>query len=197
MSKIKRYSRSPLIENLDKIELKQLKSPSPKNEIEIHTMMNLLTSVHPPIESITIGHGRDEASRDIAYAMAELWETKGGSEGAGGYVLNIVDWPEEAASWLRPATRLTDGEPDAWIVTGSLLGWIQMCRRLYKDTNWDAQRTFGFSPLANPLMFTYAGKTIEGQSILEGMRGILSNGDMWYIENGRFTISLNSNVTHK
>ena len=92
MSKIKRYSFSPLIENTEKSILKQSKSLIPQKEIEMGTLMNLLTSVHPPIESITIGHGRDNVSKEIAYAIAELWETKGGSEGKGGYVLNIVDW---------------------------------------------------------------------------------------------------------
>lgn len=176
MSKIKRYSFSPLIENTEKSILKQSKSLIPQKEIEMGTLMNLLTSVHPPIESITIGHGRDNVSKEIAYAIAELWETKGGSEGKGGYVLNIVDWPEEAASWLRPAIRFTNGEPDAWIVTGTLLGWIQMCRRLYKDTNWNAQRTFSFSSLATPHMLKFAGESIDGLSILEGMRGSLPYG---------------------
>lgn len=185
MSKIKRYSFSPLIENTEKSILKQSKSLIPQKEIEMGTLMNLLTSVHPPIESITIGHGRDNVSKEIAYAIAELWETKGGSEGKGGYVLNIVDWPEEAASWLRPATRFTNEEPDAWIVTGTLLGWIQMCRRLYKDTNWNAQRTFSFSSLATPHMLKFAGESIDGLSILEGMRGSLPYGGMWYIENGK------------
>ena len=57
MSKIKRYSFSPLIENTEKSILKQSKSLIPQKK-EMGTLMNLLTSVHPPIESITIGHGR-------------------------------------------------------------------------------------------------------------------------------------------
>ena len=183
MSKIKRYSLSPLIENTEKSILKQSKSLIQNKEIEMRTLMNLLTSTHPPIESITIGHGRDKGSKEIAYAIAELWETTGGSEGKGGYVLNIVDWPEEAASWLRQATRFTCDEPDAWIVTGPLLGWIQMCRRLYRDTNWDAQRTFGFSSLANPHMLTFAGESIDGLSILEGMSGSLPCGGVWRVKN--------------
>ena len=138
-----------MIENTEKSILKQSKSLIPQ-KIEMGTLMNLLTSVHPPIESITIGHGRN-VSKEIAYAIAELWETKRRkAKGKGGYVLNIVDWPEEAASWLRPAIRFTNGEPDAWIVTGTLF-WIQMCRRLYKDTNWN-YRTFSFSSLATPHM---------------------------------------------
>ncbi|MGH1325203.1 hypothetical protein [Bacillus pretiosus] len=59
MSKIKRYSLSPLIENTEKLILKQSKSLIPQTEIEMGTLMNLLTSVHPPIQSITIGHERD------------------------------------------------------------------------------------------------------------------------------------------
>ncbi|MGM0947281.1 MAG: hypothetical protein ACQEWT_00120 [Bacillota bacterium] len=51
-------------------------------------------SLSPLIEitekSIIINHGRDKVSKEVSYAIAELWETKGGSEGKGGYVLNIV-----------------------------------------------------------------------------------------------------------
>jgi hypothetical protein len=189
MSKLKRYSRSPLIEKDEKLQLMKFTSPASHTDKEIYTLMDLLTSTHPPIESITIGHGRDSASREAAHTLAQLWETKGGSEGSGGFVLDIVDWPEEAASWLRPATRLTEGSPDAWVITGALLGCVQVCRRLYKDTNWDAQKTFGLSSLANTHILTYVGQTIEGETIIEGMRGALSNGGIWYIENGQLVTS--------
>ena len=34
-------------------------------------------------------------------------------------------------------------------------------------------------------MLKFAGESIDGLSILEGMRGSLPYGGMWYIENGK------------
>lgn len=87
-------------------------------------------------EVLTIGHGRDEPSRKLALAFGEAWEADGGQ------VLAIVDWPEEAASWLRQARRFAAGPPDAWLVVGPGRGWEQMRKRLLASTEWDPDRTF-------------------------------------------------------
>lgn len=90
-------------------------------------------------EVLTIGHGRDAAARNLALAFGEAWE-------AGcGQILAIVDWPEEAASWLRQAQRFAAGPPDVWLVVSPALGWEQMRRRLLASTVWDPDRTFSMA----------------------------------------------------
>ena len=48
---------------------------------------------------ITIGSGRRPAEAATAHSLAVMWRTGGGE------VVDTVDWPEKAASWLRQATR--------------------------------------------------------------------------------------------
>ncbi|WP_375347364.1 hypothetical protein ACEWPB_28905 (plasmid) [Priestia megaterium] len=190
MSTFQHRSGSPLIQQDEISLLRQVESPLPHTEKEIATLMNLLTSADQPIESIMIGHGRDTASKKAANTLAKWWEMSGGIDGTGGYVLDVVDWPEEAASWLRHATRFTHGNPDAWVVTGPLVGWIQMSRRLYKDTEWNPKKTFGFASLADHCVVKFAGGII-----LEGMRGALSDGGTWKIINGQ--LSTHSSTMHE
>ncbi|WP_406324622.1 hypothetical protein [Streptomyces sp. NBC_01637] len=57
----------------------------------------------------------------------------------------MVDWPESAASWLRPATRLTSETPDAWVVAAAPLGFAQLARRLRRSTDWAPDRTVAFA----------------------------------------------------
>jgi hypothetical protein len=84
--------------------------------------------------SLVIGSSRDKTSVESAQAIAKAWES------AGGVVLDVIDWPEEAASWLRQARRFVAGSPDAWVVIGSPTGWLQLTRRL-AQTSWDPART--------------------------------------------------------
>jgi hypothetical protein len=86
--------------------------------------------------TITIGHSRDEPGRAAAQAFAEQWTA------SGRIVLDVVDWPEEAASWLRQANRFTAGNPDAWVVTATARGWAGMRRRLSLTPAWDPSRTY-------------------------------------------------------
>ncbi|MFG2877324.1 hypothetical protein ACGFYU_20415 [Streptomyces sp. NPDC048337] len=83
-----------------------------------------------------IGHSRDHASVAAASAFATAWRSLGGE------ILATVDWPEHAASWLRPARRLTAPAPDAWVIAAAPLGWAQMTRRLLHSTPWTPTRTF-------------------------------------------------------
>lgn len=75
----------------------------------------------------------------------------------GGEVLAVVNWPEEAASWLRPATRFTELNPDVWVVAGALLGWAQMSRRLRHSTSWDPRRTYEVASLADERLIRCVG----------------------------------------
>ena len=117
---------------------------------EITALTALLTSSRPRIESITIGGGRTPSARAGAEAMARRWQTMGG------HVLDVVDWPEDAASWLRQARRFTRETPDAWVVTGPAAGWERMSRRLRLSTDWDPARTFVAGALADGRTWTAA-----------------------------------------
>ncbi|MEV6413539.1 hypothetical protein [Kribbella sp. NPDC051718] len=90
--------------------------------------------------SIVIGSSRDDHSLARAEELAKAWES------AGGEVLDIVDWPEQAASWLRQARRFAAGAPDAWVVIASPTGWHHLTRRL-AQTSWDPGRTILVDPL--------------------------------------------------
>ena len=56
--------------------------------------------------SVAIGRGRSAAAAAAVTAFARRWEASGGT------VLTVVTWPEEAASWLRQATRFAAADPD-------------------------------------------------------------------------------------
>ncbi|MET9464297.1 hypothetical protein ABZY44_05620 [Streptomyces sp. NPDC006544] len=118
--------------------------------------------------TVVVGHGRDGASRSAAAAFTEAWRARGGQ------VLAVVDWPESAASWLRPARRMTEQSPGAWVVTGALTGWAQMSRRLRHSTDWDPARTFAFAALHDPRL-----RTLAGPDAVRGLRGATAQGGTW------------------
>lgn len=89
--------------------------------------------------SIAIGRGRSAAASRAAAAFAGRWEASGRT------VLDLVTWPEQAASWLRQATRLAAADPDLWIMAGPPGGWAQMTRRLLRSTPWEPGRTIAFA----------------------------------------------------
>src|SRR6266571_2601323 len=121
--------RSPLVQ----AAVAGIPAPGGHTRAELATLLALVEQ--RGIKAVTIGHGRDAASRGSAAAFAHAWEKGGGD------VLDMVGWPEEAASWLRPARRFTGGEPDAWVVAAAPLGWAQMARRLRASTGWRPERT--------------------------------------------------------
>ncbi|TDD60508.1 hypothetical protein, partial [Actinomadura rubrisoli] len=124
-------------------------------------------------EVVTIGHGRDDASRAAAGMFAEAWERRGG------VVLDVVGWPEEAASWLRFARRFAAGPPDAWIVAARPAGWARMARRLRQSTDWAPERTYGFASAGSAEAVALAGR-----GTLEGMRGATADGGTWVAGDG-------------
>jgi hypothetical protein len=144
--------------------------PPPHSEIELATVVGLLAGLRPRVTSIVIGCSRDAPSRATADAVERAWSERGG------HVLDVVDWPEHAASWLRQARRFTEPGPDAWVVTGQLTGWVQMGRRLLHSTGWDPARTIGTAALASDDMIA-AG----GVGTFDGLRGAARDGGTWEV----------------
>ncbi|WP_026414495.1 hypothetical protein [Actinomadura oligospora] len=146
-----------------------LSPPAPHTDAELAALLSLLTR----FEILAIGHSRDEPSREAAHAVADAWTARGCR------VLTVVSWPEQAASWLRPATRLTTPRPDAWVIAASPLGFAQLARRLHHSTDWDPSRTFAFASLQDPRL-----PALAGPGTLDGLRGATANGGTWEIDAG-------------
>jgi hypothetical protein len=117
------------------------RSPRRSPQIPDHTLARYPAAVRPPEQHTsaeltrllamlqqagvdTIAVGRDPASVTAAQALGGAWIT------AGGTVLAVVNWPATAASWLRPARRLTADHPDAWVIADTVAGCAQLARRL-------------------------------------------------------------------
>ncbi|MGY0064338.1 hypothetical protein ACWY4P_49265 [Streptomyces sp. LZ34] len=147
-----------------------LPTPAPHTDAELAALIGLLTGSKPRIATVTIGHSRDTASRNAAQAFAAAWQAREGE------VLAVVDWPESAASWLRPATRLTAGAPDAWVMAASPLGFAQLACRLRHSTDWDPARTVAFASLKDSGL-----PALVGPEILNGLRGATTDGSTWDI----------------
>lgn len=141
---------------------------------ELDAMVELLRATRPRVRAVALGHGRDTASRSAVESFARVWEA------GGGHVLAVVDWPEQAASWLRPARRLAAGAPDGWVVAGAALGWARMSRRLRQSTDWDPTRTYGFAGMDDVRLVELAGP-----GTLDGMRGVTPEGGTWEIGDPR------------
>jgi hypothetical protein len=123
-----------------------------------------------------IGRGRCAAAARTAEHFARRWEA------AGRVVLDVVTWPEDAASWLRQATRLANADPDVWIMTGAPRGWAQMTRRLLWSTRWRPERT-----IVSAALGTERAIGLVGASNLEGLAGATAAGGTWTIAGGRLT----------
>lgn len=105
--------------------------------------------------TVVLGHSRDTPSRATITEFAERWQE------LGGIVLDTVDWPEEAASWLRQARRFTAGAPDAWAVAARPAGWAGMRRRLRLSTDWDPDRTFLLGDAEGPRCLRVTGGFLQ------------------------------------
>ncbi|MFJ8608025.1 hypothetical protein ACIRH0_12600 [Streptomyces sp. NPDC093675] len=170
-------SHSPLVARADIAAFGSASSaPGPHTDAELAALLALLTGTGPRIETVTLGHSRDDASRAAAQAFATAWKSRGGK------VLTVADWPETAASWLRPATRLTAQAPDAWVVAASVLGFAQLARRLRHSTDWDPARTVAFASLQDSRLAALAG-----HDTLHGLRGATATGGTWDIRHGWVT----------
>ncbi len=152
---------------------------------ELDTIMSLLRGIKA--HSISIGHGREPACVQAASALAEAWSTAGDPTRPP-CVLRIVDWPANAASWLRPAQRLVASCPDAWVIADTPTGFAQLARRLAEQPEWSPTRTFAFANLADPdHLVTLAGPNLSGLS------GATANGEVWRL--GRRTLVVDHPIT--
>ncbi|MFI7094379.1 hypothetical protein [Streptomyces lydicus] len=151
-----------------------LPAPTPHTDAELTALLGLLTAARPRIGTVVVGHSRDAASRASAAAFVAAW-----SAAEERTVLATVDWPETAASWLRPAKRFAGWEPDAWVVAAAPLGWAQMSRRLRQDTTWDPARTYGFAALGDSRL-----PALTGAAVLQGMCGVTAAGEVWTFDRG-------------
>lgn len=184
--KYRRGSESPLVHPLSLTVPVVQGEPAPHTGPELETIVGLLIGRFPHASAISVGHARDDASRSAASAMVRAWADRGGE------VLGVVDWPEDAASWLRPATRLVAGSPDAWVVAGSPLGWAQMGRRLRHSTDWAPERTIAFSSLADIRLIEMAGS-----GVFKGLRGALPDGGTWRIGDGLLVHYPSPDIHHR
>ncbi|AUA08105.1 hypothetical protein GTZ89_03270 [Streptomyces sp. SID8382] len=163
-------TRSPLIPAADLAEYNDLPDPVPHTDAELTALIRLLTRPKSRIGTVAVGHSRDLASRAAADAFATTWKARGGK------ILAVVDWPETAASWLRPARRLTAPGPDAWVMAAAPLGFAQLARRLRHSTDWDPARCYAFASLRDSRL-----PALAGPDTLHGLRGASTDGGTWDI----------------
>jgi hypothetical protein len=148
--------------------------PAAHTAAELARLLQLLQAGRA--DAIAIGHGRHPASAAAAWALAAAWT------GSGGTVMDVVSYPAEAASWLRPARRLARDQPGAWVIADNPAGCAQLTRRLAGQPGWAAARTFGFASAATADLISLAGP-----GLLDGMTGPTPAGDTWRIEAGELT----------
>ncbi|MEV8022241.1 hypothetical protein AB0O76_39230 [Streptomyces sp. NPDC086554] len=169
-------SRSPLIAAAELAAHPDLPVPLAHTEAELAALIRLLSLPKARIETVVIGHSRDPASRRTAGAFAAAWTARGGT------VIATVHWPETAASWLRPANRLTAELPHAWVMAAAPLGFAQLSRRLRHSTAWDPARTYAFGSLADSRL-----PALAGPGVLDGLRGASADGAIWDVRRGWVT----------
>ncbi len=90
-----------------------------------------------------------------------------------------MDWPEQAASWLKQARQLVRTHPDAWVIIDNPAGWAQLAARLSEHEDWSPARTFGSASLDSP-----DTAVLTGLGVLTGMRGVSRDGAPWRIGHG-------------
>src|SRR5690606_13377940 len=99
----------------------------PRTTAELAAVLRLLERMG--VGTIGLGSARDARSLATRAAVGHAWRERGG------VVVDEVDWPESAASWLRQARRFAAAAPDAWVVSARPAGWAGMVGRL-TATGW-------------------------------------------------------------
>jgi hypothetical protein len=133
---------------------------------------------------IAIGRGRSAAAARAVAGFARRWEAVGQT------VPGVVTWPEQAASWLRQATRFTAADPDLWIMAGTPEGWAQMTRRLLWSTSWEPGRTLAFACLGSKHAIG-----LVGAGNLTGLTGATADGRTWTVRDRQLQITAQGPAT--
>jgi hypothetical protein len=147
--------------------------PEQVPEAELAAALELTAALRPAAVLVNVGHGRDPGSRARAAAFVAAWTARGGEIGT------VASWPATAASWLRPATRLVAGAPDAWVVADRPEGWRGIGPRLLATGRWRAERTVAFAGLGTPEL-----PFIAGRPATDGLRGAGGDGGTWFVVDG-------------
>jgi hypothetical protein len=163
-------ARSPLVPAADLARHGPTAPPARPTAPELNALLGLLTRPRHGPRTVAVGHSRDAVCRAAAHAFTAAWEE------AGGTVVATVDWPESAASWLRPAGRLTAGAPDAWVFAATVTGFAQLARRLRHSTDWDPRRSHAFAALADPHL-----PALAGPPTVDGLSGATADGGTWQL----------------
>lgn len=140
---------------------------------ELTAVLQLTAALRPAATLVNVGHGRGPGARARAAAFVAAWTARGGEIGA------VVSWPATAASWLRPASRMVAGPPDAWVVADRPDGWRGIGPRLLATGSWRADRTVGFAGLGAPDL-----PLVAGRAATDGLRGATVDGRMWWVASG-------------
>jgi DNA oxidative demethylase len=146
-------------------------------ECEIEAVITQLERLDARL--VAVGHGRDPRSIRAARRFAAAWQAGRDWEGVDREVAVTVDWPAEAASWLKAARRFGDAAVDAWVVADTSPGWTRMSARLLASTAWSPRRTVAFAGLDSPM-----APTIVGHGLLDGFTGATADGGLWFIDDG-------------
>jgi hypothetical protein len=155
--------------------------PRPHTGAELDQLLRMLRIAKA--SRITIGHGRHHASAAAAAALFDAWTETGNAA-------ITISWPVDAASWLRPARRLTAERPDAWVIADTPAGMAQLAVRLAGQSDWSPTRTLGFASVASPDLISLTG------TWLSGMRGATSDGCAWLIRHQFLVIEDNREAVH-
>jgi hypothetical protein len=147
-------------------------------EAELDRMLQL--TLQKNARSVVIGHGRSPVTARAVREFARRWEA------AGRTLLCAVTWPEEAASWLRQATRFADANPDLWVMAGPQGGWAQMTRRLLWSTSWEPERTIAFAGIG-----TGQAIGLVGAINVPGLTGATADGGTWAVRDGHLRVAGN------
>jgi len=143
-------------------------------------LINWLDDYNYETYSLSIGHSSLAHDKAFAENFALKWESSvNWVRSDGGFIINIVEWPITAASWLKPAQRLNKDNPDAWILVGPFASSLKLMERLLNEKSWLPERTFCVFPT-----FENAENRFDLMRKLNGLEALLLSGEKWIIENG-------------
>lgn len=148
-------------------------------EAELGRMLQL--ALERNARTVAIGRGRSPAAARAANGFARRWQASART------VLCVVTWPEDAASWLRQATRFAGANPDLWVMAGPVAGWAQLTRRLLWSTPWQPAATIVFAPIG-----TSHAVGLVGAVNLPGLTGATRDGGTWEVRDGQLQTAVRS-----